>query len=60
MSSENPTKNVLKAGLKDNIIEIKITCTSEEIANKIFDALESSVIAAVRFDLEQKWENNNE
>jgi len=59
-SKHNPTKNLLKAGLKNNIIEIKIICTSEEVANKIFDVLESSVMPPNQLDLEQEWNKSDE
>lgn len=48
-------KNQLEAKLKDKIITVKITATSEEMANKLFDLIETFGLTAFKVDLEREW-----
>lgn len=48
-------KNKLEAKLKDKVITIKITATSEKMANRIFDLIETFGLATFKVDLEREW-----
>ncbi|MFN6460813.1 MAG: hypothetical protein RMZ41_003070 [Nostoc sp. DedVER02] len=54
------TKNFVKARLKGKIIEVQITASSEEMADKFFDMLESLVAKGFQVDLEQAWKKDSD
>lgn len=45
---------------KGNVVKIEIIATSEEMADKFFDLVETFGTAAFRFDLESEWKNREE
>lgn len=52
-------KNVLRMGLSGREIDIHIVATSEEQAQKMYEAIERSLVKSVRIDMENEWERNN-
>ncbi len=52
------SKNHFKVIKKGKIIELEITASSEEMAEKMFDAIEFLGVEVLRFDLAQEWQNN--
>jgi hypothetical protein len=53
-------KNRILMGRNGRKIDIRMTATSEEQAIKLYKAIESALIQAVRIDLESEWERDGE
>jgi tRNA threonylcarbamoyladenosine modification (KEOPS) complex Pcc1 subunit len=53
-------KNHISMGLKGRAIDIHITATSEEQARKMYEAIERSLIEAIRIDLESEWSRDDD
>ena len=53
-------KNRVFMGRDGRRIDIQMTATSEEQAIKLYKAIESALIQAVRIDLESEWERDEE
>lgn len=51
-------KNRIEARKEGNMIQLKITATSEEMADKIFDLIELFGTTAFRIDLENQWKRD--
>lgn len=47
-------------GINGSQIDICITATSEERAQKMYEAIEKLLIEAIRIDLESEWERDDE
>ncbi|NJN87597.1 MAG: hypothetical protein HC881_16420 [Leptolyngbyaceae cyanobacterium SL_7_1] len=53
-------KNHLSMGLSGRLIHIHITATSDEQAQKMYEAIERSLVEVLRIDLENEWSRDEE
>ena len=54
-----PSKNHIFMGINGNQIDVRITATSEEVAQTMYVNIERSLIEGVRFDLETEWSRDD-
>jgi hypothetical protein len=52
-------KNHISMGLSGREIDIHIVATSEEQAQKMYKAIERSLIEVIRIDLETEWSRDD-
>jgi hypothetical protein len=51
-------KNRIFMGRDGKIIDIRITATSEARAAKLYAAVETALVNAIRIDLEEQWKRD--
>ena len=51
-------KNHIFMGRDGKIIDIRITATSEAMAEKLYAAVETALIQGIRIDLEEQWQRD--